>query len=59
MGDMTQVPNTPKTLTPEELEINRLRVRVDALERKFEVLVGLFPEAIKLLRPDPKQPWFE
>ncbi len=56
---MTQVPNTPKTLTPEELEINRLRVRVDALERKFEVLVGLFPEAIKLLRPDPKQPWFE
>lgn len=58
MGDMTQVP-VEKPLTPEQIEINRLRVRVNELERRFEVLVGLFPEAIKLLRPDPKQPWFE
>jgi len=59
MGDTTQVPTTSKTLTPEEVEINRLRVRVVALERKIDVLIGLSPEATKLLQSDPEQPWFE
>lgn len=42
-----------------QVEIDRLRVRVEALERRLEVLIGLSPEATKLLRSDPEHPWFE